>query len=80
MPYSRPPWTRRDGTVTAPSVGTVCHLDKTNPNRVADGRLIVAAPIMLETLQAVRVVLEGHELSTAVDAAIVKALGLGTKS
>lgn len=51
MPFTPGPWFALGNTIFANDDGSVCHVDKTNPDRADNIRLIQAAPNMLAALQ-----------------------------
>lgn len=78
MPHSEGPWFTMDGTVVSDHDGTVCHMEKSNPDRVHNARLIAAAPTLLDALQTVADALAGTlpdiEYESILDA-IAEAIG-----
>ncbi len=53
MPFTPGPWFALGNTVFADNDGTICHVDRSNPDRADNLRLIAAAPSMLSALQSV---------------------------
>lgn len=53
MPFTPGPWFAIGNTIFADNDGTICHVDRSNLDRVDNIRLIVAAPQMLAALQNV---------------------------
>ncbi|MEY9506925.1 hypothetical protein ABIE87_006483 [Bradyrhizobium diazoefficiens] len=91
MPHSPAPWRTVDGTVFSPGVGAVAHVERSNPNHLADKTLILAAPDMLAALQLTAELYGLHPynaktsrltkrekqvINTAISTAIAAALGI----
>lgn len=75
MPHSPGPWFTIDGTIFSPGVGTVAHVERSNPNHLADKTLILAAPDMLAALETARKARLNKTAKAAISAAIEAALG-----
>jgi hypothetical protein len=67
-------WFAWDRAVMSEATGMVCHMEKTNPNRDSDQRLILAAPEMLAALRLVQGLAIDSDVSATVYAAVKAAM------